>query len=90
MAPLLLGLSSRVLLADFPPLWTLTPPPDEAKRVRKVLMTDISGDVAIAKVELDYPDMRFVDYFTLAKLGGDWKITHKTFQRYPKTPTPAK
>jgi len=67
-----------------------TPPPDEAKRVRKVLMTDVSGDVAIAKVELDYPDTRFVDYFTLAKLGGEWKIIHKTFQRYPKTPAPAK
>ena len=67
-----------------------TPPPDEAKRARKVLMTDVSGDVAIAKVELDYPDTRFVDYFTLAKLGGEWKIIHKTFQRYPKTPVPAK
>jgi Putative lumazine-binding len=63
-----------------------TPPPDEAKRVRRVLMTDVTGDVAIAKVELDYPDSRFVDYFTLAKLGGEWKIIHKTFQRFPKTP----
>ena len=67
-----------------------TPAPDEAKRVRKVLMTDVTGDVAIAKVELDYPDGRFVDYFTLAKLGGEWKIIHKTFQRFPKTPAPAK
>jgi protease I len=67
-----------------------TPPPDESKRVRKVLMTDVTGDVAIAKVELDYPDTRFVDYFTLAKLGGQWKIIHKTFQRFPKTPAVAK
>jgi hypothetical protein len=67
-----------------------TPPPDEAKRVRKVLMTDVTGDVAIAKVELDYPDTRFVDYFTLAKLGGEWKIIHKTFQRFPKTPAVSK
>ena len=67
-----------------------TPPPDEGKRVRKVLMTDVTGDVAIAKVELDYPDTRFVDYFTLAKLGGQWKIIHKTFQRFPKTPATAK
>jgi hypothetical protein len=61
-----------------------TPAADEAKRVRKVLMTDVTGDVAIAKVELDYPDGRFVDYFTLARLGGEWKIIHKTFQRFPK------
>lgn len=63
-----------------------TPAADEAKRVRKVLMTDVTGDVAIAKVELDYPDGRFVDYFTLARLGGEWKIIHKTFQRFPKAP----
>ena len=64
-----------------------TPAADESKRVRKVLMTDVTGDVAVAKVELDYPDGRFVDYFTLARLGGEWKIIHKTFQRFPKTPT---
>lgn len=63
------------------------PAPDEAQRKRRVLMTDISGDVAIAKVELDYPDARLVDYFTLAKLGGEWKIIHKTFQRFPKPAT---
>ena len=63
-----------------------TPAADEAKRVRKVLMTDVTGDVAIAKVELDYPDGRFVDYFTLARLGSEWKIIHKTFQRFPKAP----
>ena len=62
------------------------PPADEAQRKRRVLLTDVSGDVAIAKVELDFPDMRFIDYFTLAKLGGEWKIIHKSFQRYPKTP----
>ena len=62
------------------------PAADEANRKRRVLMTDVTGDVAVAKVELDYPDMRFVDYFTLAKLGGEWKIIHKSFQRFPKTP----
>ena len=61
-----------------------TPPPDEASRVRRVLMTDVTGDVAIAKVELDYPDTRFIDYFTLAKVGGEWKIIHKAFHRTPK------
>ena len=61
-----------------------TPPPDEAKRTRRVLMTDVTGDVAVAKVELDYPDTRFIDYFTLARVGGEWKIIHKTFQRFPK------
>jgi hypothetical protein len=76
--------------ADYIGGFTGKPAPDEAKRTRRVLMTDVAGDVAIAKVELDFPDMRFVDYFTLAKLGGDWKIIHKTFQRFPKAATPTK
>jgi len=63
------------------------PAADEASRTRRVLMTDVSGDVAVAKVELDYPDARLVDYFTLAKLGGEWKIIHKSFQRFPKAAT---
>ena len=48
-------------------------------------MTDVTGDVGVAKVELDYPDVRFIDYFTLARVGGEWKIIHKSFQRQPKT-----
>lgn len=48
-------------------------------------MTDVTGEVAIVKVELDFPDVRFTDYFTLARLGGQWKIVPKTFHRQPKT-----
>lgn len=76
--------------ADFIGGFKGTPAPEEAKRVRRVLMTDVSGDVAIAKVELDYPDTRFIDYFTLAKVGGEWKIIHKAYHRTPKTAPPSK
>jgi Putative lumazine-binding len=61
-----------------------TPAPDEAKRTRKVLMTDVTGDVAVAKVELNHPDALLTDYFTLARIGGEWKIIHKSFHRRPK------
>ena len=57
------------------------PSADEAKRKRRIVMTDVAGDVAVAKVELDYPGTFFTDYFTLAKLNGEWKIIHKTFHR---------
>lgn len=60
------------------------PAADEAQRKRRVLMTDASGDIAVAKVELDYPDMKVIDYFTMARVGGQWKIVHKSFQRQPK------
>jgi hypothetical protein len=71
--------------ADYIAGFTGKPSPDEAKRKRSVIMTDVTGEVAIAKVELDFPDVKFTDYFTLARLGGQWKITHKTFHRQPKT-----
>jgi Putative lumazine-binding len=45
---------------------------------------DVTGDVAVAKAELDYPDVRLVDYFILVRAGGEWKIVSKAFQRFPK------
>jgi hypothetical protein len=71
--------------ADFIGGFTGKPAADEAQRKRRVLMTDATGDVGIAKVELDFPDVRFIDYFTLARVGGTWKIIHKTYHRQAKT-----
>ena len=70
--------------ADYIAGFSGKPPADEASRKRRVVMTDATGDVGIAKVELDYPDVKFVDYFTLARVGGQWKIVHKTFHRQTK------
>jgi hypothetical protein len=60
------------------------PPADEEKRKRRVVMTDVTGDVAVAKVELDFPDALLTDYFTLLKMGNEWKIVHKSFHRRMK------
>ena len=60
------------------------PPADEPQRKRRVVMTDVTGDVAIAKVELDFPDALLTDYFTLLKMGNEWKIVHKSFNRRMK------
>ena len=70
--------------ADYIGGFTGKPAADEAQRKRRVLMTDATGDVGIAKVELDFPDVKFTDYFTLARIGTEWKIIHKTFYRHPK------
>jgi hypothetical protein len=59
------------------------PAPDESKRKRRVIFTDVTGDVAIAKVELDYPDALLTDYFSLLRFDGKWKIVHKAFHRQP-------
>lgn len=71
--------------ADYIAGFTGKPPADEAQRKRRVIMTDATGDVGVAKVELDFPDVTFTDYFTLARVGGAWKIIHKAFHRQAKS-----
>ena len=41
----------------------------------------VTGDVAVVKVELDYPDAFLTDYFTLLKVDGKWMIRNKIFTR---------
>jgi hypothetical protein len=60
------------------------PAPDEASRKRTVESVDITGNVAVAKLVLDYPDARLTDYMTLLKVDGDWKIINKAFHAEPK------
>ncbi|HWT02543.1 MAG TPA: nuclear transport factor 2 family protein [Pyrinomonadaceae bacterium] len=64
------------------------PAPDEARRKRWIESIDISGDAAIGKIILDYPDGKFTDYMTLLKIDGEWKIVNKSFHRERK-PAPA-
>lgn len=60
------------------------PPGDEAKRKRTVESVDITGNAAIAKVVLDYPQVKFTDYMSLLKVDGTWMIVNKTFHAEPK------
>jgi hypothetical protein len=60
------------------------PADDEAQRKRSVQILDITGDVAVAKVVLDYPTVTFVDYMSLVKTESGWKIVNKTFNAAPK------
>lgn len=57
---------------------------DEAKRKRSIESIDVSGNAAIAKIVLDYPTVKFVDYMTLLKVDGEWKIINKSFYAEPK------
>lgn len=56
-----------------------TPASDEAQRKRRDDFIDITGNAAVAKVTLDYPDVTFTDYMSLLKVGDEWKIVNKTF-----------
>jgi hypothetical protein len=57
---------------------------DEASRKRSIESIDVAGNAASAKIVLDYPAVRFVDYMTLLKIGGEWKIVSKVFYAEPK------
>jgi hypothetical protein len=60
------------------------PEPDEAQRHRRIVSIDRTGNAAMAKIELDYPTVRFTDYMSLLKVNGEWKIVNKIFHREPK------
>lgn len=65
------------------------PADDEAKRTRKITLIDVTGDSAVAKVELDYPAIKFTDYLSLLKLDGKWVIVNKIFHRVNRPAAPA-
>ncbi|HEY0591802.1 MAG TPA: nuclear transport factor 2 family protein [Thermoanaerobaculia bacterium] len=64
---------------DFAAAFKGTVAPDEAQRKRTIEFIDVAGNVAIAKIVLDYPAVKFTDYMSLAKIGGEWKIVNKTY-----------
>ena len=58
---------------------------DIRKEGRKIESIDIAGNAAVAKIILDYPTVKFVDYMTLLKINGEWKIINKSFFAEPKS-----
>lgn len=73
--------------ADYIAGFTGKPPADEGQRKRWIESVDIAGNAAVAKIILDYPSVKFVDYMSLLKINGEWKIINKSFYAEPK-PTP--
>lgn len=61
-------------------------PEDEAQRQRHFEILDLSPDAGVARVVLDYPKVKFIDYMSLLKVNGEWKIVNKTFNTEYKTP----
>lgn len=60
------------------------PADDEDQRRREITMVDVTGDAAVAKVVLDYPNALFTDYMSLLRVDGEWRIVNKTFTVRPK------
>jgi hypothetical protein len=70
--------------ADYIAGFTGKPATDEANRKRSIEAIDVSGNAAVAKIILDYPTTRFVDYMSLLKINGEWRIVTKIFYAEPK------
>ena len=70
--------------ADYIAGFTGKPAADESQRKRSIESIDVSGNAASAKIILDYPATRFVDYMSLLKVDGEWKIVNKIFYAEPK------
>ena len=61
-----------------------TPAKDEARRKRRIESIDVTGNIAVGKIILDYPNVTFTDYMSLMKIGDQWKIVNKAFYAEPK------
>jgi hypothetical protein len=60
------------------------PAADEAQRKRRIVSVHITGNAAVAVVELDYPTTHFMDYMTLLRVGDEWRIINKSFFAAPR------
>jgi putative lumazine-binding protein len=59
------------------------PAPDTVPR--RIVSVDVTGNAAMAKLELAYPEATFTDYMSLLKVNGKWIIVGKIFDRQPRT-----
>lgn len=60
------------------------PAPDEAQRKRSIEFVTVTGDIAVAKIILDYPGVLLTDYMSLLKTEQGWKIVNKLVHAQPK------
>ena len=51
----------------------------EEKGDLKITDVDITGNAASVKVEEDYPGSVYIDYLSLLKFNGEWKIVNKIY-----------
>ncbi len=58
----------------------MEPGPKQDRKTR-VVSIDVTGIAASAKLEIEYPTFTFVDYMTLMKIEGEWKIVAKVSYR---------
>ena len=60
-------------------------PPNGTKATsRKIVSLDVAGNAAAVKAVSEFPTFRFIDYLSLLKVDGEWRIVGKIFFREEK------
>ena len=67
----------KIEFPDYLSRMKLRKPNDGVTRIPYIKSIDVSGNMAVARLVLDYSTMLFTDYMTLLKINGEWKITNK-------------
>ena len=78
------GKLAEVTIPDWQDRIRKNPNPPTKANWRKVVSVDISGEAAVARVESDFATFQFIDYMSLLKVDGEWKIVNKIFHRKEK------
>ncbi|MCP4645435.1 MAG: nuclear transport factor 2 family protein [bacterium] len=55
--------------------------PDPTGRNNRIVSIEVTGRAAIAKTDLDWPHVHYVDYLSLLRIDGQWKIVNKIWHR---------
>lgn len=71
------GQYAKIEFPDYLSRMKLRSKNDAVERIPYIKSVDVTGNVAIAKLVLDYSSIVFTDYMTLLKIAGEWKITNK-------------
>ncbi|HVF68746.1 MAG TPA: nuclear transport factor 2 family protein [Pyrinomonadaceae bacterium] len=58
----------------------------EEKGDLKITDVDVTGDAASVKVYEDYPGSVYIDYLSLLKFDGEWRIVNKIYTSRQKKP----
>ena len=62
-------------------LYTRGEAPDPTGRINTIISVDITGAAAVAKTDLNWPRVRYIDYLSLVKGEDGWRIVNKIFHR---------
>jgi hypothetical protein len=60
------------------------PPENPSEYVNQIVSIDITGNAAVVKTDLQWPKIHYIDYLSLIKIDGDWKIINKIWHQESK------